>query len=272
MTNMDNVDAVHRFGERLASALNNALADMFTAPSPLRVMDGCDGQLQETTAMFHLTVDGALTGICLVEFRESQIEKLVGKEVDDPSDSVAAGHEELFRIVMETASSDLSKYLSSNGEEVTVKLDVKDDPNFKAKTIVSLIASEAGQHVLQVLVHLDCDLVDGMCSSRRARYDVESASRGLDAANLELVMDVELSVSLRFGRCKMQLRDVLELTSGYVFQLDREVDDPVELVLDGRVIARGEAVVIDGNYGLRVTELSAPAAAKIDRPIWSGQK
>jgi flagellar motor switch protein FliN/FliY len=51
---------------------------------------------------------------------------------------------------------------------------------------------------------------------------------------------------------------VLELTSGSVIELDRQVDEPVELLLDGKVIARGRAVIVDGNYGLRVTEIPQP--------------
>ena len=80
-------------------------------------------------------------------------------------------------------------------------------------------------------------------------------------ANLNLVMDVELNVTLRFGQRKLTLREVLDLTSGSVVELDRQVEEPVELLLDGVVIARGEAVVIDGNYGLRVTEVSRAVAA-----------
>jgi flagellar motor switch protein FliN/FliY len=76
-----------------------------------------------------------------------------------------------------------------------------------------------------------------------------------EPANLDLVLDVELNVTLRFGQRQLPLRDVLELTSGAVVELDRQVDEPVELVLDGKVIARGEAVIIDGNYGLRVTQV-----------------
>ncbi len=76
-----------------------------------------------------------------------------------------------------------------------------------------------------------------------------------DGANLDLVMDVELNVTLRFGQRQLALREVLELTSGSVVELDRQVDEPVELVLDGRVVARGEAVIIDGNYGMRITQL-----------------
>ncbi len=89
----------------------------------------------------------------------------------------------------------------------------------------------------------------------------ESSMRGAlkgvftEQVNLDLVMDVELSVTLRFGQRKLALREVLELTTGSVIELDRQVEEPVELLLEGKVIARGEAVVIDGNYGLRVTEV-----------------
>ena len=68
-------------------------------------------------------------------------------------------------------------------------------------------------------------------------------------------MDVQLAVTLRFGGRRMPLREVLELNSGSVVELDRQVQDPADLLLDGRVIARGEVVVVDGNYGLRVLEL-----------------
>jgi flagellar motor switch protein FliN/FliY len=76
-----------------------------------------------------------------------------------------------------------------------------------------------------------------------------------NASNLDLVLDVELKVILRFGQRQLPLREVLRLTSGSVVELDRQVDEPVELVLDGKVIARGEAVVVDGNYGMRVHEV-----------------
>jgi flagellar motor switch protein FliN len=70
-----------------------------------------------------------------------------------------------------------------------------------------------------------------------------------------MFMDVELAVTLRFGGRRMLLREVLELNSGSVVELDRQVQDPADLLLDGRVIARGEVVVVDGNYGLRVLEI-----------------
>jgi flagellar motor switch protein FliN len=78
-----------------------------------------------------------------------------------------------------------------------------------------------------------------------------------DSGNLAVLMDVELEVMLRFGRRQMLLRDVLELSAGSVLELDRQIQEPVELVLNHRVIAKGEVVVVDGNYGLRISEVSS---------------
>jgi flagellar motor switch protein FliN/FliY len=91
----------------------------------------------------------------------------------------------------------------------------------------------------------------------------DAESRGIHPHNLKLVMDVELNVSLRFGQRQLPLREVLELSSGSVIELDRLVDEPVDLFLDGKLIARGEAVIVDGNYGLRVTEIPQPVASHL---------
>jgi flagellar motor switch protein FliN/FliY len=79
-------------------------------------------------------------------------------------------------------------------------------------------------------------------------------------AKLDMLLDVELGVQLRFGSKRMLLRDILDLCSGTVVELDQQLQDPVDLLLDGKVIARGEVVVVDGNYGLRVTQLAGTAA------------
>ncbi len=75
---------------------------------------------------------------------------------------------------------------------------------------------------------------------------------------LDLLLDVELALTLRFGSRSLLLRQVLDLNPGSVIDLDRQVEEPVDVLLDGRLVARGEVVVLDGNYGVRVTEV-APA-------------
>jgi flagellar motor switch protein FliN/FliY len=66
---------------------------------------------------------------------------------------------------------------------------------------------------------------------------------------------VVLDVKLRFGSRRMLLRDVLALSAGVVVELDNNLNSPVDLLLDGRLVAQGEVVVVDGNYGLRVTHV-----------------
>lgn len=73
---------------------------------------------------------------------------------------------------------------------------------------------------------------------------------------LGLLMDVQLTMTMRFGSRQLLLREVLDLSPGAVVELDRRIEEPVDLLLDGRLVARGEVVVIDGNYGLRVTDVS----------------
>lgn len=79
------------------------------------------------------------------------------------------------------------------------------------------------------------------------------------ASNLDLLLDIELGATLRFGTRQMLLKDIIELCSGSVVELDRRVQDPVELLIDGRVIALGEVVLVEGNYGLRILQVATPS-------------
>jgi flagellar motor switch protein FliN len=76
--------------------------------------------------------------------------------------------------------------------------------------------------------------------------------------NIELLLDVELPVSLRFGKSEMPLSGILELSPGSVVELDQRIVEPVDLLVGGKVVAQGEVVVLDGYYALRVTEVLNP--------------
>jgi flagellar motor switch protein FliN len=78
------------------------------------------------------------------------------------------------------------------------------------------------------------------------------------APGLELLLDVELEASLRFGSREMLLGKILDLGPGDVVQLDRQVTDPVDLIVGDKIVARGEVVLVNGNFGMRVTEVAAP--------------
>jgi len=75
---------------------------------------------------------------------------------------------------------------------------------------------------------------------------------------LDLLMEVEMPVSVSFGRAELPLKEVLKLTTGSIVELNRAVDEPVELIVNNCVIARGEVVVLEGNYGVRIKQIISP--------------
>ncbi|WP_213803385.1 FliM/FliN family flagellar motor switch protein [Granulicella sp. dw_53] len=75
---------------------------------------------------------------------------------------------------------------------------------------------------------------------------------------LSLLYDIELDATLQFGSREMVLREVLELGPGDVVELNRHISEPVDLVVGDRIVARGEVVVVSGNFALRITEVAAP--------------
>src|ERR1022692_1955608 len=77
----------------------------------------------------------------------------------------------------------------------------------------------------------------------------------LTSKTFNLLMGVELAVSVSFGRVQLPLKDVLKLTAGSIIELNRTVDEPVEVIVNNCVVARGEVVVVEGNYGVRIDHI-----------------
>jgi len=92
----------------------------------------------------------------------------------------------------------------------------------------------------------------------QAREEEPPPIQGAAAAvspTLEVLRNIDLAVSVSFGQARMALQDVLKLTAGSVIELDRAIDDPVQLIVNDTVVAIGEVVVVEGNYGLRIQRI-----------------
>lgn len=76
---------------------------------------------------------------------------------------------------------------------------------------------------------------------------------------MEMIMDIPLDVTVELGRVRMLIKDVLELASGSIVELDRVAGEPVDLLVNGRLVAKGEVVVIEDNFGIRITEIVSQA-------------
>ncbi|HYF95566.1 MAG TPA: flagellar motor switch protein FliN [Symbiobacteriaceae bacterium] len=79
-----------------------------------------------------------------------------------------------------------------------------------------------------------------------------------ETRNIELLMDVSLQVTVELGRTRKQIRDVLSMGPGSVLELDKLAGEQVDVLVNGKLIAKGEVVVIDENYGVRITDILSP--------------
>ena len=250
------------FAASLSKSLSESLAETAGDAIQLKVLESSDNATPHGQQLhFRLTADGALQGECFVEFFESQVAGLAAKLLGKPPVAFEKAHAEALAKAISSAMSGLCASLSAEYGEFTLKADQVTNPVFDRTQVVSLAAD---QPEIKALFFFDAKIMESIASQETARAS-GSEKKPADSGNLKLVMDVELNVALRFGQRQLPLREVLDLTSGSVVELDCQVDEPIELLLDGKVIALGEAVIVDGNYGLRVTEIPQPLMSHLGR-------
>jgi flagellar motor switch protein FliN/FliY len=78
--------------------------------------------------------------------------------------------------------------------------------------------------------------------------------------NLDIVLDVPVKLTVELGSCQMPMKDVLQLAVGSVVQLDKAADEPVHLSVNRKLVARGEVVVVENRFGIKITELVSGGA------------
>src|SRR5580698_6737359 len=166
---------------------------------------------------------------------------------------------ELFRQVAATVAAGFS-----DPGEVQLSIEIAaGPPSWGAATTAYLTCQPDPSATLLIEIQLSPAFVASLrerqnapsASATAARERSDEKSSEQKKVQFDLLMDVELEVTLLFGRRRLLLREILELNPGSVVELDRLIQEPVDVLLDGRSVARGEVVVIDGNYGLRVTQV-----------------
>jgi flagellar motor switch protein FliN len=255
MDNHDNKGAVKAFAAAFAKALSESLGQAIGTSWPLEVIDTQEPPARKTQPVqFRLKVNGGLSGECFVEFYEPQLSELLSRLAGGDGEPAAGDRTQALAAVISAAAEALAASLAAQYGELSFAVDSVSGLAFGGMFVVPLAAPGENPSA-SVLLYADGELLSALSPASAGATPAESGKGSIHPANLKLVMDVELNVSLRFGQRQLPLRDVLELTSGSVVELDRMVDEPVELLLDGKLVARGEAVIVDGNYGLRVTEI-----------------
>jgi flagellar motor switch protein FliN/FliY len=207
---------------------------------------------------FAATLTGAQTGRFAVTMDASILDTAMAGEGRDQK----AAWEELLREIAEAAA---GEFLARTGKACRVASFETAEAGSQVSQAFEL---RSGDHSWTILVR--DDLRDGVCDAAGTRMEGKPASAAevrpaasADAPaslspGLELLLDVELEATLRFGCREMPLGEILELGPGDVVQLDRQISDPVDLVVGDKIVARGDVVLVNGNFGLRVTEVAAP--------------
>lgn len=89
--------------------------------------------------------------------------------------------------------------------------------------------------------------------------DMSLASRLREEVNLDVVLDIPVTIAMEIGRTKISIRDLLRLNQGSVVELSRLAGEPMDVLVNGTLIAQGEVVVVNEKYGIRLTDVISPA-------------
>ena len=252
--------------DALLLSFANSLTRKIGAAWVLKIRENATPANDQVESVYlRLAAEGSLRGECFIEVSQRHVAELAAKMLGKPVSAFSDEHGDAWTAVIASATTSLSAALLGAYGEVTFKVDKVEEVPLRELFAVHLCLSEGTESEVPMQLYFEDRLLEALSESSGAPSSAEAGQASIDPNNLKLVMDVELNVSLRFGQCQLPLREVLDLTSGSVIELDRDVDDPVELLLDGKVIARGEAVIVDGNYGLRVTEIPQPMVSHFIR-------
>jgi flagellar motor switch protein FliN/FliY len=200
---------------------------------------------------FVATLSGDEAGRFSVVLDSTVLESpLVGEGMDQKS-----GWGELLREVADAAAGGL---LAGTGRECRVET-FEEIAGVSQVTRAFQLKSAGGAWIVLVHDELHAKRPEAPAQAEASRVLVDtSESSAATGPGIELLLDIELEASLRFGCREMALSEILDLGPGDVVELDRHASDPVDLIVGDKIVARGEAVLVNGNFGLRVTDVAAP--------------
>ncbi|EJF02226.1 flagellar motor switch phosphatase FliY [Liquorilactobacillus mali] len=134
---------------------------------------------------------------------------------------------------------------------------VRDDEKVESKTTVETSTAEPTTEAPQQ-EEQEKSTVEKPVEVSKPEFQALNDERKAEGDNLDLLLDVPLNLSVVLGRSEKKVRDILSFGTGSVIELDRLTDEPLEILLNGKPIATGEVVVINENFGIRITNILSP--------------
>lgn len=253
-----------------SEAIERSLSKATKAPWQVRVDEEASSPADGGAAIYlQIALSGGLKGGLVLALSNADALLLGSKVLSEPAPMFGGQHGEAVLTVVKAAEVDfLAALMLKYGDMRSEAATVTELPS-GALPVGRLVLSGGEETQAPMLLYLDPELqrsVEARCAPEKSAGTAAQVASALtarlsaaDERKLQRVLDVPLNVKLRFGQRQLTLREVLELNTGSLVELDRQVEEPVDLILDGKVIARGEVVIVDGNYGMRITEVTQPA-------------
>jgi flagellar motor switch protein FliN len=257
------------FSARLATVF-----EMMAGEHPAIDVDQVSGMPEDTALRWHQPFSGVSGGTWVTTSEAgwtatgAHILRAAGIEETDPAS--------LKSTYLETISQALSGVASAlggrAGHEVTCAGGEESvssaSPGAGSEVAWAVLRIHLGTETAHIALGLESALVAEMVASSQksaaapgpAAESAAAAAVGgftgpVNSRTFELLLDVELPVSVSFGRAQVPLKDVLKLTTGSIVELNRSILEPVEVIVNNCVIARGEVVVVEGNFGVRIHQV-----------------
>jgi flagellar motor switch protein FliN/FliY len=271
------VENLQRFAQGFFHAAGPALTTSLNHPLTVSVLDVTSTTLREYLenveapwAFVDMTYQRGMTGThWLIASRKSALALAgdAGAEIVD----LEARHKEAIRNtanqMLHAAGPPLMPLFGRSiaYAPVTVHVIMRDeelpcDGGMDGRVWVVQARASGGDLEFDMALTVDEALAHDLCALRSSAEAPAPGERRSPDANggpskIDMILDVTLPVAVELGRARMQIQDILKLAPGSVIALDKSAGDPVELFINDRAIAKGEVVIIDENFGVRLTSI-----------------
>jgi len=268
MTDLSPRTPVYLLTEPFRKALSDALSEAAGSQWSVSISANETPDADDAGSIFfRVSASGGLRGNTTLQLKSGDAlllaQKLLAESPDSPGELNSPRQqavEDLLRKMAGLAAADFTRQFG----EVVLQLN-RVEASAGQNTVVILSASEASTGSLSIQLRLDAEMLasippgqlEGAATTAATAAPVAPLPVSADH-NLDLLLGVHLNLTLRFGRRTLTLREIMDLSSGSIIELDRQVQEPADLLLGDKLIAKGEVVIVDGNYGLRITEVSDP--------------
>ena len=254
---------LHTLSDAFRKAFAGVLSQALASPWTVEAKD--DVAAAEADAMhFSLTPAGTVQGNAEFQLNKTDARSLGQKLLNEPSDASSElndAHkkaiEDLLRKIVENSAAALKAEFG----DIDLQLTSSEATAWAGESVL-LTASAPPNNTLSLILRLSSEFIASLPTPADDRPAPRPEMPSTGDSNLDLILGVDLSLTLRFGQRTLTLREIMELSSGSVVELDRRVQEPADLLLGDKLIARGEVVIVDSNYGLRITEVCDHGAAR----------